>query len=211
MFSKKYFGENNYSKITPEMIKLKFNLTKYSNSKELNDDEKGKNNIITSHNNEAIFVDGLFLENALIDEKNKKIEISNQKNKKHKLNIISISYSIIKYNEERLNTKEEIEESEELSEEEEDETNKKDINKGKEEEKNKIKNTNFDDIESLKIYIEEQNIIEEKNQYYKNEPFGFIEFKFKNVEVNDDENLIKENNIKIVVDDYFEDEKNLKK
>jgi hypothetical protein len=215
MFCKKYFGENNYSKITPEMIKLKFNITKYSNSKELNEDEKGKKNILLNHNNEVIFIDGLFLQNGLIDEKNKTIEISNQKNKKHKLNIISISYSIIKYNEERLNTKEEIEESEESNEEEEEEeSNKKDINEEKDEEKNeekeneknRIKTTYFDDIESLKIYIEEENIIEEKNKYYKNEPFGFIEFKFKNAEISEDENIIKENNIKIVVDDYFEDD-----
>ena len=207
MFCKKYFGENNYSKITPEMIKLKFNLTKYRNSTELNEDENGKKNIIINHNNEVIFVDGLFLQNAFIDEKNKNIEISNQKNKKYKLNIIVISYSIIKYKEENLNSKEEIEESEELSEDEEDESNKNDINEEKEEEKNKIKNIYFDDIESLKIYINEENIIKEKNQYYKNEPFGFIEFKFKNVELNDDENIIKENNIKIVIDDYFEDSK----
>ena len=207
MFCKKYFGENNYSKITPEMIKLKFNLTKYRNSTELNEDENGKKNIIINHNNEVIFVDGLFLQNAFIDEKNKNIEISNQKNKKYKLNIIVISYSIIKYKEENLNSKEEIEESEELSEDEEDELNKNDINEEKEEEKNKIKNIYFDDIESLKIYINEENIIKEKNQYYKNEPFGFIEFKFKNVELNDDENIIKENNIKIVIDDYFEDSK----
>ena len=66
-FCRKYYGENDYAKITPDMISLKFVSTKFSTYEELLSSEKDYNYYNSVYHNEIIWADGLVLNNATID------------------------------------------------------------------------------------------------------------------------------------------------
>ena len=128
-FCQKYYGENDYSKITPEMINLKFISTKYKTYEELASNGKELNYYNTVYHNEIIWVDGLVLNNASIDPSNKHLILSNlQSNVKQKLNIVGIVYNVQHF-ENDDDGEENAEEKEEEEEEEEEEKENKDENK----------------------------------------------------------------------------------
>jgi hypothetical protein len=75
-FCKKYYGENDYSKITPDMIILKFIITKYKTFNELSSDEKELKYYKDLYKNEIIWLDGLVLNNAYLSKNHKDIFLS---------------------------------------------------------------------------------------------------------------------------------------
>ena len=94
-FCQKYYGENDYAKVTPEMINLKFISTRFQTYQELESNEKELNYYNTVYHNEIIWVDGLVLNNASIDPSNRHLIFSNlQSNLKQKLNIVGIVYNV---------------------------------------------------------------------------------------------------------------------
>ena len=117
-FSQKYYGENDYAKVTPEMINLKFISTRFQTYAELESNEKELYYYNTAYHNEIIWVDGLILNNASIDPSNKHLIFSNlQSNIKQKLNIVGIVYNVQHF--ENDDESENVEENEEEEEEEE--------------------------------------------------------------------------------------------
>ena len=79
-FCRKYYGENDYSKVTPDMINLKFISTKFPTYEELVSNEKDYNYYNNVYHNEIIWIDGLVLNNATIDPTNKHLLFSNLQN-----------------------------------------------------------------------------------------------------------------------------------
>ena len=121
-FCRKYYGENDYAKITPEMMSLKFISTKYPTYEDLISNDRDLTYYNTVYHNEIIWVDGLVLNNATIDPTNKHLLFSNlQNNIKQKLNLVGITYTI-PHNE---NEDSESNENEEEQEEEEESQSKK--------------------------------------------------------------------------------------
>ena len=192
-FSQKYYGENDFAKVTPEMIKLKFH-------------------------NEIIWVDGLVMHNATIDASNKHLVFSNmQTNIKQKLNLVGIIYTVEhpENNDESDNEEQEEENEEEEEEEEEKEKEDKEEKKENEEIKEKTeeekqyeeilkenkKNEYKVENQSVKIYIYGNLGNTMINKFYNDEPIGYFEFKMINSNING-QNYIYEHDIKITVDDY---------
>ena len=216
-FCQKYYGENDYSKVTPEMINLKFITTRFPTYEELAENEKEFNYYNTIYHNEIIWVDGLVLNNASIDPSNKHLIFSNLENDlKQKLNIVGIVYNIRRFenndqheNEEENEEEEEEEEEEEGEKEQNEENDEKKENKGKSDEDKvykKIMKKNKEEIfqednQSVKIYIygNKGNVM--TNKYYNEDPIGFFEFKMINNDING-QGFINENNIRITIDDY---------
>ena len=213
-FTKKFYGENDYSKITPDMISLKFFATKYKTYKELINDEEFLNKMNYLYNNEVVWVDGFVMNNAKIDENNKIIIFNNiEKNIKEKMNIIGITYFANKYKDGNLeiynnskNYNNNNDEEEEEYEEEEKEINYKteDINdkieSGEiyEEERNKDKN-------KVKVYIYGNKSPCEFNKFYVQDSVGFIEFFCGNGYKEDiNQNYIFEKTIKITIEDIHD-------
>ena len=233
-FCRKYYGENDYSKITPEMLILKFISTKYPTYEELISNEKDYNYYNNVYHNEIIWVDGLVLNNATIDPTNKHLLFSNlQNNIKQKLNIVGITYTIqhhenddfyenyeenenIEENEEEQQEEEEEEhnEEEEKKEEKNDEKEEKEENNKNEEKKegeNKGKKQEEfkSENQSVKIYIygNKKSIL--TNKYYKEDPIGFFEFRMFNSDLNG-QNYIYEHEINVTIEDYDDFLKNKK-
>ena len=214
-FCQKYYGENDYSKVTPEMINLKFITTRFPTYEELAENEKEFNYYNTIYHNEIIWVDGLVLNNASIDPSNKHLIFSNLENDlKQKLNIVGIVYNIRRFeNNDQHENEEENEEEEEEEEEGEKEQNEeneeKKENKGKSDEDKvyeKILKKNKEEIiqednQSVKIYIYGNRGNVMTNKYYNEDPIGFFEFKMINNDING-QGFINENNIRITIDDY---------
>ena len=229
-FCRKYYGENDYAKITPDMITLKFISTKFPTYEELASNEKDLNYYNTVYHNEIIWVDGLVLNNATIDPTNKHLLFSNlQNNVKQKLNLVGISCIIqhnendefsdnieienFEENEEEEEEEEEKEKEEEEKEEEEEEEKKDENDKKKEkkddenkekEEKNEQENIPEDyknENQSVKIYIYGNKKDLICNKYYKEDPIGFFEFRMFNSDLNG-QNYIFEHNIRVTVEDY---------
>ena len=148
-FCRKYYGENDYAKITPDMISLKFVSTKFSTYEELLSSEKDYNYYNSVYHNEIIWADGLVLNNATIDPTNKHLLFSNlQNNIKQKLNIVGITYIVQhnenddfseNYDEEVDNNEENKEENKEQQEEEEKEEEKEEEEEDKSEESSENK------------------------------------------------------------------------
>ena len=136
-FCQKYYGENDYSKVTPEMINLKFISTRYKTYEELSANDKDLNFYNTVYHNEIIWVDGLILHNATIDQSNKHLIFSNlQSNVRQKLNIVGIVYNIQRFENDDDSENQEEEESEE---EEEKEIKEEKEEKDEKEEKKKMR------------------------------------------------------------------------
>ena len=189
-FCRKYYGENDYSKITPDKINLKFILTKFKSFEDLSSNEKTMKYYKNMNKNEIIWVDGFILNNANISE-NGKLNFNNkEKNIKNKMNIVGITYTIEQYFEENASENDsnsgdnDDEEGEEKS-----ESKEKD---SMSEEMNKIKDN------KLKIFIYGNSDECLYNKYYENEPFGYFEFD-SNEKVEQD--FIYENDIKIIIED----------
>ena len=223
-FCRKYYGENDYAKITPDMLTLKFISTKFATYEELETSERDLNYYNSVYHNEIIWVDGLVLNNATIDPTNKHLLFSNlQNNVKQKLNLVGIT-CVIQHNEndefsdnneienaeeneeeeeEKEKEEEEKEEEEEEEEKKEGKNEKKDENKEKEEKKDQEKAPDEYKIEnqSVKIYIygTKKDLI--CNKYYKEDPIGFFEFRMFNSELNG-QNYIFEHGIRVTVEDY---------
>jgi hypothetical protein len=99
-FSRKFYGENDYSKVTPDMICLRFISTTCATYEELcSIEDKNLNYYNKLYNNEIIWVNGLILQNAKLDEDYCQYLIPNLNNEKTKIkmNIIGITYTIYKY------------------------------------------------------------------------------------------------------------------
>ena len=228
-FCKKYYGENDYSKITPEMICLKFITTKCSTYEELcSSEDRNLDYYNKLYNNEIIWVNGLILQNAKIDPDYCQYLIVNKNNEKtsQKMNIVGITYYIYKYkNEEGDNVNNEKENNEEENEDTNGNENKtesnmsesKNYNETSEENsktESKIKNSenngenntkeNKDDImeeiKKIKVYIYEKRNRCKYHKYYKENSIGYIEFYMNNDKV--DQNYIFEHDINIIVDEY---------
>ena len=236
-FCRKYYGENDYSKITPEMLSLKFISTKYPTYEELVANERDYNYYNSVYHNEIIWVDGLVLNNATIDQTNKHLLFSNlQNNVKQKLNLVGITYNIqhhenddfsenndeIENGEEHEEEEEKEEENEEEEEEKEEEKKeetktekeKKEGKKENEEKKDQInEETNQENFknenQSVKIYIYGNKKDLMSNKYYKEEPIGFFEFRMFNSDLNG-QNYIYEHEISVTVEDYDDFLKNKK-
>ena len=187
-FCRKYYGDNDYSKITPDKIMLKFIYTKFKTFNDLTSNEKEFKHIKNIYKNEIIWVDGFILNNAFISEKGT-INIDNKmQNIKYKMNLVGITYNVEQYFEEEIS---------------EDESNSDD----EDEEENEIKEKENDNLEEekkiildkkIKVYIygnEDQCL---NNKYYQNEPIGYIEFES---DEKFEQDLIYENNIKITIED----------
>ena len=232
-FSKKYYGENDYSKITPEMICLKFFSTTYSTYDELvSSDDKNLNYYNKLYNNEVIWVNGLILQNAELDKDYCQYLSANKKNKKTniKMNIVGITYSVYKYELDEYD-----EDYDEKNNNEDDNTNgnesESNVTESKYSETNgekEVKNTEKDEVtrrnerrdtfrKSQKIVLEDTKkvkvyIYEKKNgckyhKYYKENSIGFMEFYVNSDKI--DQNYIFEHDIRIIIDEYgdFEDQR----
>ena len=192
-FCRKYYEDNFFSKITPDMIKLNFIYTKYKNFDELEKDVEGKKNLLETNNNEIIFIDGMYIKNANIDYENYIIDISeNQKNKINKMNIVGVTYNLIHY---KIIKDEDSEEEESEENEEEKNENTNNENNIEKEDNNNIKKEH-----EIKINIIDKNINDEDDNV-----LGSFEYKCKNI-ININE--INEKNIIIFFDDYYELENN---
>ena len=217
-FSQKYYGENDFAKVTPEMIKLKFISTRYKTYEELASNEKDFNYYSSIYHNEIIWVDGLVMHNATIDASNKHLVFSNmQTNIKQKLNLVGIIYTVEhpENNDESDNEEQEEENEEEEEEEEEKEKEDKEEKKENEEIKEKTEEEKqYEEIlkenkeneykvenQSVKIYIYGNLGNTMINKFYNDEPIGYFEFKMINSNING-QNYIYEHDIKITVDDY---------
>ena len=223
-FCQKYYGENDYSKVTPEMINLKFISTRFPTYEDLVSNEKEINYYNTIYHNEIIWVDGLVLNNASIDPSNKHLIFSNlENNLKQKLNIVGIVYNIKRFEDDDIpDNEEENEEEEEEPEEEggkvqnENKEEIKEIKEKTEEDKayEKILEENKEEVfqeenQSVRIYIygNKGNVM--VNKCYNDDPIGFFEFKMINSDING-QNFINENDIKITIDDYDDFDKSSK-
>ena len=184
-FCRKYYGENDFSKITPDRIMLKFIYTKFRTYEDLSSNEKVMKNYKNLYKNEIIWVDGFILNNANISENGILIVNNEQNNIKNKLNIIGITYNV----EQIMEKNDDESESVSLDEEEEQDSEYKD----KESEELNIQKDN-----KIKVYIygsNNQNLI---NKYYDNEAIGYIEFES---DKNYEQDFIYENGIKITIED----------
>ena len=222
-FSRKYYGENDYSKITPEMINLKFISTTSPTYEELcKCEDKNINYYNKLYNNEIIWVNGLILQNAKLDSDFCQYLIPNKNNEKTniKMNIVGITYTVLKYEkeeEEEEDNNEKVEEENEITYENESnnesnmteskysETNGEKEGKENEEKlkKEKIKKKeedNYGEAKKIKVYIYEKKNRCKYHKYYKENIIGFMEFYVNNSKV--DQNYIFEHDIKIIVDEY---------
>ena len=184
-FCRKYYGENDYSKITPDRIMLKFIYTRCKTYEELSSNEKVMKYYKNLYKNEIIWVDGLMLNNANISENGILIFNNEKNNIKNKMNIIGITYNV----EQIFENDNDENESVSLDAENEEDSEYKD----KESEELNIKKNN-----KIKVYIygnENQNLT---NKYYDNEAIGYIEFES---DKNYEQDFIYENNIKITIED----------
>jgi len=189
-FCRKYYGENDFSKITPDRVMIKFIHTKFKSFKDLSSNEKVLKYYKNIYKNEIIWVDGFVLNNAFISE-NGKIIFNNQEKKiKNKMNIVGITYNIEQFFEENINESETNSINDEDEEEEE-----KSESKEKEsvsEEKNKLKDN------KLKVYIYGNGDQCLYNKYYENESIGCIEF---DSDEKIEQDFIYKNDIKITIED----------
>ena len=225
-FCRKYYGENDYSKVTPEMISFKFIITKSPTYEDLcSSKDKNLNYYNNLYNNEIIWVNGLILQNAKLDKDFTQYLIVNQNNEKtkQKMNMIGITYSISKYktesedngnNEEKENQEEKNEESngnesntESYVTESKNYSETGDIKDNK----NETHNNDIDAEEQNEIVIKERKIkvyiYEKKNRckyhkHYIENSIGFMEFFVNNYKI--DQNYIFEHDIKIYVDEFGE-------
>ena len=233
-FSRKYYGENDYSKITPEMINLKFFSTTSPTYEELsNAEEKNINYYNRLHNNEIIWVNGLILQNAQLDTEYCQYLIPNKNNEKTsiKMNIIGISYTTHKYENEGDEddnngkdygdneiTNENASRTESyMTESKNSETNgeKEEKDKNNEKDGEKIKNVKdiketLEEAKKIKVYIYEKRNRCKYHKYYKENIIGFMEFYVNSNKI--DQNYIFEHDIRIVVDEYGDyEQKDVKK
>ena len=225
-FCRKYYGENDYSKVTPEMISFKFIITKSPTYEDLcSSKDKNLNYYNNLYNSEIIWVNGLILQNAKLDKDFTQYLIVNQNNEKtkQKMNMIGITYSISKYktesedngnNEEKENQEEKNEESngnesntESYVTESKNYSETGDIKDNK----NETHNNDIDAEEQNEIVIKERKIkvyiYEKKNRckyhkHYIENSIGFMEFFVNNDKI--DQNYIFEHDIKIYVDEFGE-------
>ena len=188
-FSRKFYGENDYSKVTPDMIMLKFIPTKFKTYEELASNENEIKYYQNLYKDEIIWVDGLVLNNAYLSKINKDIYFNNDiKEIKNKMNVIGISYSIKKY--EDNENKSNFEEEEDNEEESESQMNKT------EEHKEKI--IDNEDEKKVKVYIYDNKDPCNFNKYYEQNSVGYISF---GIEGNHEQNFIYEHDIKITIED----------
>ena len=205
-FSRKYYGENDYSRITPDMIDLKFIPTKYKTFNELLSEQKDFQYYKNLYKNEIIWVDGLILNNANFYQNTKYIFLNNiQKGIKNKMNIIGITYTIKKY-EDNMKESETTSEEDEHEEKEEIEN---EVNSNKEElhinENNIINEEEKKDIinkdNEIKVYIygnKESNVF---NKYFESNYLGYISFYLKE---KNSRYFIHQHDIKITIEDLKE-------
>ena len=199
-FCRKYYGENDFAKVSPDLIRLRFFTTKYPTYNELSSNEKDFKYYNKTFHNEIIWVDGLVLNNATIDSSNKHLTFSNtKKNVKQKLNVVGISY-IVEQNENEEYSDENEEEEGEYEEEEEEKYEQIEEDEDKKEEKNK-EDKKDENISPLKIYIYGNKKDVNTSKYYRDDPLGYFEFKIINKE-NNGQDYIYENDIKITIEDF---------
>ena len=188
-FSRKYYGENDFSKVTPDMVILKFILTKYKTFDELASNENEMKHYQNLYKNEIIWVDGLVLNNAYLSKNNKDIFYNNvNKEVKNKMNVIGISYTIKKY---------EDNESESNSENEDNEEENESLGYKNEENKDNIM-VNEDEEKKVKVYIYGNKDPYNYNKYYIQNPIEYISF---GIEGNYEQRFIYEHDIKITIED----------
>ena len=184
-FCRKYYGDNDYSKITPDRIMLKYIYTKFKTYEDLSSDENVMKNYKNLYKNEIIWMDGFILNNANISENGILILNKEQNKIKTKMNIIGVTYNV-----EQIFEKDNDEsESVSLDDENEEDSEYKD----KESEEQNIQKKN-----KIKVFIygsNNQNLI---NKYYDNEAIGYIEFES---DKNYEQDYIYENGIKITIED----------
>ena len=220
-FCRKYYGDNDYSKVTPEMISFKFIITNSPSYEDLcSSKDKNLNYYNNLYNNEIIWVNGLILQNAKLDKDFPQYLIVNQNNEKtkQKMNMIGITYSISKYKTESEDN--ENNEEKENQEEENEDTNGNEGNTESyvTESKNYSETGDIKDSKNAKeaeiqneIVVKEKkikvNIYEKKNRckyhkHYIENSIGFMEFFVNNDKI--DQNYIFEHDIKIYVDEFGE-------
>jgi len=215
-FSRKYYGENDYSKVTPNMIVLKFIPTRYKTFNELSSKEGELEYYKDLYKNEIIWVDGLVLNNAYLSKNNKDIFYNNEINDiKNKMNIVGITYSIEKYedsngdgesNSGEDNDNENEEESEsQINKNEEDLKDSKNKNIIDEEIKDKNKEKNYEE-NKVRVYIYGNRDPCVFNKYYIQESIGYIDF---GIDDNYKQNFIYEHDIKITIEDLEELKENI--
>jgi hypothetical protein len=233
-FSRKYYGDNDYSKITPEMINLKYFSTTSPTYEELNNsEEKNINYYNRLYNNEIIWVNGLILQNAQLDTEYCQYLIPNKNNEKTsiKMNVVGISYTIYKYVDEEdeddnnekddgdngITNENESRTESNMTESKYSETNgekeEKDghnENNGEKIKKVKDKKETLEEAKKIKVYIYEKKNRCKYHKYYKENIIGFMEFYVNSNKI--DQNYIFEHDIRIVVDEYGDyEQKDVKK
>jgi hypothetical protein len=186
-FCRKYYGDNDYSKITPDRIILKFIQTKFKTFEELSSNEKALKYYKNMYKNEIIWVDGFILNNAYISEDGKLIFNNSEKNIKNKMNIIGVTYNIEQFFEDN-NSESESNSGDEDNEEESESKEKNIIN-----EKNDLKKDN-----KIKVFIYGNGNQCLNNKYYDNQSIGYLEFES---DENFEQDFVYENDIKITIED----------
>ena len=231
-FCRKNYAENDYSKITPEMICFKFIITNSPTYEDLcSSKDKNLKYYNNLYNNEIIWVNGLILQNAKLDKDftQNLIVNTNKEKSKQKMNMIGITYSVYKYkiesedngsNEEKENQEEENEDTngnesntESYVTESKNYSETGDAKDNKNETHNNVISKEAEtqkevDVKEkkVKVYIYEKKNRCKYHKHYIENSIGFIEFFVNNDKI--DQNYISEHDIKIYVDEYgdFEDE-----
>ena len=186
-FCRKYYGDNDYSKITPDRIILKFIQTKFKTFEELSSNEKALKYYKNMYKNEIIWVDGFILNNAYISEDGKLIFNNSKKNIKNKMNIVGVTYNIEQFFEDN-NSESESNSGDEDNEEESENKEKNIID-----EKNDLIKDN-----KIKVFIYGNGNQCLNNKYYDNQSIGYLEFES---DENFEQDFVHENDIKITIED----------
>ena len=186
-FCRKYYGDNDYSKITPDRIIIKFIQTKFKTFEELSSNEKALKYYKNMYKNEIIWVDGFILNNAYISEDGKLIFNNSKKNIKNKMNIVGVTYNIEQFFEDN-NSESESNSGDEDNEEESENKEKNIID-----EKNDLIKDN-----KIKVSIYGNGNQCLNNKYYDNQSIGYLEFESGE---NFEQDFVHENDIKITIEE----------
>lgn len=187
------------------MVSLRFFPTKYSNLFDLEGSEE-KEEIYKTYTNEIIWATGFVLYNASLDKENQYITINDStKGKKFSLNMVGITYVIKQYKVRKIykektvfSSKQSLPENEEEEEEEEEEKEGNELLNESED----IDDETKQDDGAARIFIERNDNNHNKfNKYMEDDFYGYIDFKTNEGEEAEDD-LIKEKNIKISIEEF---------
>ena len=200
-FGRKYINEiinnpNNANAISPDMLKMKFQFTKFKSFSEI--DEKTKKSLSLTQPNEIIYIDGLMINNAIIDNDKMTIQFTSTVTK-NKCNVAFATFSIEKFTINEDNNMINMTEKEKSMYEDEDYDDEEEYEESPHKGNKMTVHNNEEHVDDtvLKVQIEE-NEKKEKDDYSLNESIAEFEFKLRNSDDNVSAILKK---VKMYIDD----------